>query len=263
MRLSAIETEDDIRLNVLVYGLTGVGKTGLLGSAQDCTATSPTLIIDTDKGLATLAGSKAKVVRPTSFDEIQDIYNYLRFDNTKYKSVGIDGLTVTQQDLSMGSIIGILEGEGAYTNLASHTPSTQYDWLSSGEQMKRFISAFRDLAYLKDRARRLHVFFTALERTDEKRNIVCPALPGVLGLEVGAKVDVLGRMTLTSKKTEGGTKDLYYMWMKQREVDGYTYLAKVRKPNGMSFPKGIADPTVEKLLNLWTKRTLNNGTTKI
>jgi hypothetical protein len=253
VKITTVETGIDVHLTGIFYGLPGVGKTHILGTAQKCEATSPILVLDVDKGMATLSGSGIKVVRPSSFDEIQDIYNYLRFDNTTYRSVGIDSVTVTQQDLSMGEIIGIIEEAGAYTNLANHTPSTQYDWLSSGEQMKRTVSAFRDLAYLKDKKHRIHVFFTALEKTDDKRNIVCPSLPGVLGPEIGAKVDILGRMTLRPVHKEGGrTIDKYYMELKQHDEDGYKYLAKVRAPENVSVPRGMYDPTIQKLLDLWT-----------
>jgi hypothetical protein len=253
--LNLLEPEEgeDIRVNMLIYGLTGVGKTRFLGTAQKCPFTSPVLFIDIEGGTLSVAGSGIKIVRPQNFSEIQDIYDFLRFENTTYKSVAIDSLTEMQRKLSMGDILGVLEDDASYTNLAGHVPADRYDWLSSGEQMRRNIRAFRDLAYMPDRERRIHVLFTALERVDEKRNIVCPALPGALGLEVGASVDVLGRMSIKQMETaEGRTKKIRNLTFREfTGEDGNLYMAKARTPEHVKFPQEIWKPTVDKILSIW------------
>jgi hypothetical protein len=246
---------EDIRLNVLVYGLTGVGKTRFLGSAQKCEFTTPMFLLDIEGGTLSISGSKIEVFRPQNFVQVQQAYNFLRYENTKFKSVGIDSLTEMQQKLSMGDILGILQDDASYTNLAGHVPANQYDWLSSGEQMRRNIRAFKDLAYLPDKKRRIHVFFTALERTDEKRSIVCPALPGALGMSVGASVDVLARMSVRTLSTGEENFDKVYRHFALREFkdeEGMKYLAKARTPENIKFPKELWRPTVSKLLDLWT-----------
>lgn len=257
IKITSIESGSRIKLNGLFYGETGVGKTTLLGSAEDCEFTSPILIIDIDQGLASLSGSASKVVRPRNFEEIQEIYNYLRFENTRFKAVGIDSVTEMQRKLSMDEITGMLNQGDVYTNLAAHVPPDRYNWLSSGDQMRRFIRAFRDLAYLPDKSKRIHVFISALERVDEKQSIICPSLPGVLGLEIGASVDMMGRMSIEEKEVgDDRIVERYCVRLKKyRNEEGMKVLAKVRVPKGTPFPKVVYNPTIDKLVRLWMERS--------
>lgn len=252
LKLTKPEIGRDIRLNMLIYGLTGVGKTRLLGTAQDCEYTSPIFYIAVESGTVTLSGKNIDIFRPHSYADIQEAYDFLRYENTTYKSVGFDSLTEDQRKLSMGEITGTLEGETSYRNLADHTPPSRYDWLASSGQMRRTIMAFRDLAYLPNKRRRIHVFFTALEKRDEERNIVCPALPGVLGLDVGASVDVLARMSI--ERIERNDKVKRYRKLSFQEVvgdDGITYMGKARTPESSTLPNTMFQPTIAKLLEYW------------
>ena len=237
-----VEKGKDVRLNILIYGLTDVGKTTLLGSAQRCRATSPTLLLDVEGGTQSLAGDAIEIFRPQSFSDIQEVYDFLRYDNKTYKSVGIDSITEIQRKLSMGEIIGTLTEDAGYDNLAEHVPPNRYDWLQSGEQMRRFIRAFRELAYLSDKKRRIHVIFGALEKYDDNRRIVCPSLPGLLGLEVGASVDIMGRLSIeevnVSKGEEEELKEYRLLTMKEfADEDGIKYLGRARVPRKSEFPK--------------------------
>lgn len=260
LMVQKVETGKDVKLNMLVYGKMGSGKTTFLGSAQNSEFSSPTLLVDIEGGVLSLSGSDVDIVRPQNFGEIQQIYDYLRFDNTTYKSVGIDSLTELQRKLSLGEIMGVLEDDSSYTNLAGHKPPTQYDWLSSGEQMRRFIRAFRDLAYLPDPDKRVNVIFCALEKKDENRGIICPSLPGLLGVEIGASVDVLGRLTVEkvpSKEDETKLVSMRYLSLtEETDPDGTVYLAKARVPQNSTFPVGIWNPTVDKVMRQWTDRLI-------
>lgn len=184
------------KMNILIYGDSGAGKTWLAGTAQDCPATSPTLFIDVDSGMATLEGKEIDIVRPRSWGDIQKVYEFLRDDNVYYKSVVIDSLTEIQRKFSMGTILGeISDGSDTYNDLGSTVVPTRQDWMKTGDQMRKLIRAFRDLAYLPDESRRIHVVMIALEKYEEKRKVICPQLPGVLGFECGAFVDVLARLS--------------------------------------------------------------------
>ena len=251
LNIHKVETGEDIRMNALVYGLMGVGKTRLLGSAEDCEHTSPMLLIDVEGGTLSLSGSDIDVIRPKHFDEIQEIYDYLRYDNDHYRSVGIDTLTEIQRKLSMGDILGTLQEDASYTNLAGHTPPDRYDWLQSGEQMRRFIRAFRDLSSLPDRERRIHVFFTALEKYDEERGIVCPSLPGILGPEVGASVDIMARMSIRVKTVREKRRKRRHLAMREFTRNDVKYLAKTRTPPHLEEPTEMWQPTIDKLLKRW------------
>jgi hypothetical protein len=255
------ETTD--RLNILIYGMTGVGKTHLLGTANDCEEMYPMLLVDTEGGTKTLAGKKIDVARPKDWAEIQDIYDFMRYENKKYRSIGLDSLTEVQRKLSMGSILGELDKDG-YKNLGATIVPQRQDWMRTGDQMRKLIRAFRDLAYLTEEKRRVHVVFTALERSAEDRNVF-PQLSGQLGQEVGAFVDVLGRLAVTDMdvpteesdeeaKAEGdqetpGTRQMRYLLVDTvTGKDGRHYAAKNR---GGRLGQIVWEPTLDKLVQAW------------
>ncbi len=246
--------EDTEFTSAIIYGETGSGKTRLLGTAVDCEATNPCLLIDVEGGTKTLRGIKIDVVRPSSWKEIQDIYNFLRHDNTKYRSVGIDSLTELQKKYSLGTILGDLTGEGEsdYTDLGGTVVPTRQDWLKTGDQMRKFIRAFKELAYLKDVKMRLHVLMTCLEKYDDKRNQVSPLFSGALAGESGAYVDTLARLSHITTEEEGEEGKLVRTSRRHLLVDSYTdadgkrYLAK----NRGSEVKHIWDPTIELIINM-------------
>ena len=238
--------------NMIVYGMTGVGKTHLLGSAQDCPTTSPTLILNIDGGLLTLADQKIAVVNVANFKELQEVYDFLRNENTKYKSVAMDTLTEEQRVISMGSITGEVDDDLSFTDLGKSTPPTRQDWLKSSHQMRKLIRAFRDLSYHSDPTKRLHVFMTAAQKVDETMQRGAPALPGALALEAGGYVDVLGHLVMRKRLSEDGTKETTHRFLYAHEHtddDGVTYLGKNRLGR---LGRGVWDPTVAKLIELWT-----------
>jgi len=236
----------------LFYGLTDTGKTYLLGSAQDCPETSPTLFIDIDGGTLTLAGQDIHVVAPKNFAELQEVYDFLREDNDVYKSVCLDSLTAQQRDMSMPTVLGELDEDQALTDLSRSKPPTQRDWLASGHQMRQLLQAFRGLAKSGPARRRIHVFASAGERVDERRDLGVPALPGVLGTEVGGYVDTLARLVSVTP-TERNKKEVRYLYtMKHLEDDGFVYLGKNRR---RLLPRRVKDPSVSKLIRYWQRES--------
>lgn len=184
-------------VNAIIYGDSGVGKTVLAATANLCVETFPALFIDIDSGTASLDNMDIDITRPRSWEDINDIYKSFLAGGTGYKSVIIDSLTECQKKFSMGTIMGELEKD-QYNDLnVSNVPNRQ-DWMKSGEQMRKLIRAFRDLAALDNPEHRVHVFMTALEKVNTETRVAHPLLPGVLGAECGAMVDVLGRMSRVS-----------------------------------------------------------------
>lgn len=250
--------ESSEHLNMLVYGDTGTGKTHLCGTALDFADTNPCLFVDFEGGTKTLHGKKIDVTRPKNWAEVQDIYEYFLYDNDKYKCVIIDPLTELQKKYSMGFVTGELtedsQGQSIYSSLEEASAPTRQDWLRSGEQMRKVIRAFRDLAYHHDQNKRVHVIMTALERHDEKRNVICPQLPGSLGIEAGAMVDILVRLSRQNvQKTDenGETRTItrrHLLTDVYVDEFGTKFLAKNR---GNRLGNAIWDPTIEKILGVW------------
>ena len=251
MKVTRPPKRSEAYFNALFYGLTGVGKTTLLGSAQDCPATSPLLIIDVDGGLLALADRKIDVVRATNFKQLQEVYDYLRNQNDKYKSVAIDSLTEEQRVISMGSITGEVDDDLGFNDLGRSTPPTRQDWLKSSHHMRKLIRAFRDLSYTTDEKRRVHVFLTSMQKVDEPSQRGTPSLPGQLALEAGGYVDVLGRLAIRPQEREDGktVKKRFLYTSEHTDEEGITYLAKNRMGR---LGRGVWDPTIAKLIELWT-----------
>lgn len=248
--------ENSEHLNMIIYGDTGTGKTYLCGSALDFEGSSPTLFIDFEGGTKTLHGRKIDVVRPKNWKEIQTIYEYLYHDNEKYKSVVIDSLTELQKKFSMGAIMGQFdEDNNNYADLENSVAPTRQDWLRSGEQMRKTIRAFRDLAYLQETSRRVHVIMTALEKYDEKKRIICPSLPGSLAYECGALVDIFARLskqavTVINPETKEEKVITRRHLLTEEHVDE-TDLKYTAKNRGGRLGKQMWDPTIAKILGVW------------
>ena len=243
-------------LNMIIYALSGGGKTHLSGTAQDCEETSPCLFVDFEKGTETLRGKAIEIARPETWKEITTIYEYLRHDNTRFKSVILDSATELQKKHSMGMILGELETEAAgYSDLGKAIVPTRSDWQRTGDQVRKVIRAFRDLAYLQEKDRRVHVIITALEKFHDKKNLICPQLPGALGDECGAMVDILVRLSRQTVAEISDTDGSEVFIMKRHLLtDEYTdeggirYMAKNR---GSGLGKSMWEPTIAKILEAW------------
>lgn len=233
----------------LFYGLTDSGKTYLLGSAQECPETSPCLFINVDGGDLTLSGSDIHVVDVTNFEELQEVFDFLKDENTEYKSACFDSLTAQQRDVSMPAVLESGKRAEILQDLSRVKPPQQYDWLASGQQMKNLLGALKSLTKSRQTRTRIHVFMAAGERVDERRDLGVPALPGILGLETGGYVDILGRMVHTID--EESNKEVRYLYtVKHAEDDGFTYLGKNR---GRRLPRRVKDPSISKLMRYWHK----------
>lgn len=246
----------DHGLNVLIYGDTGVGKTMLAGSAAAFGPTSPTLIIDVEGGTSTLKGQKQiEVFRPRTWADLQEVYDVLYNEDHGFNAVVVDSLTEIQRKLSMGTILGdLVDGDDYYGDLARTVVPDRQDWHRTGEQMRKFIRAFRDLAWQEDEGRRVHVIMTALEKLDEKRRLVSPELPGKLGSGAGAFVDVLARLSVVpiEEEDEEGRVRIrtrrHLLVSAYRDQRGTNYLAKNR---GGLMGVQMWDPTIERMLGVW------------
>lgn len=243
-------------LNLLIYGESGSGKTHLAGTAADCVDTSPPLYIDLESGTRTLHGKDIDVVRPRAWREVQQIYEFLLHENTKYRSVVMDSVTEIQKRQSMGVILGEIteDPEDGYIDLGKTPLATRGDWSRTGEQTRKVIRAFRDLAYLTDKDRRIHVIFLALEKYNEKEKLFSPQLPGVLGKECGALLDIITRLSRQNKviSEEGAeNKEVLMRFLLTDDhvnEEGVRFMAKNR---GSRLPKGIWEPNIDSILKFW------------
>lgn len=195
-------------VKVLIYGVPGAGKTYLAGSAADVPEMSPVLFIDMEGGTKTIRNlwPDVSVVRIRDrFDDkgrlkksawqiLQDVYEDLKKGVGKYKTIVIDSLSEAQK-VSMYSVMS-----GTTEKDPERDPDipAMRDWGKSGEQMRRFVRAFRDLD--------CHVIFTALANDNKDQMTgkvsVKPSLPGKLADEIPAYLDEV--LYLYTRATKDG-----------------------------------------------------------
>jgi phage nucleotide-binding protein len=177
-------------LNLMVYGEPGVGKTFLLGTAQDHKLTSPLLIIDIDGGVNTLRRRKdIDVIQVRSLKQLikvtNDLYDAIPADGGKfpYGTVGVDTFSELQS-LDLSEITRMF----ARTN----------DKLDPDIPDQRAYG--KSLSHMRDMVRRLrdlpcNTIFTCHSHTDRDNNmrmITFPKLTGKLRIDMPGFIDCVG-----------------------------------------------------------------------
>lgn len=178
-------SESRFSFNMMIYGKSGTGKTRLAGSSAAVPEMTPVLFIDIEGGTFSIRDvyPDVHVVRVTSFDELQKIYDFLYTGKHEYKTIVIDSLTETQKFSMVDIMKGLVKKE---PDRDPDIPSVR-EWGKNIEQIRRFVRAFRDLP--------INVIFTALSKEDKnpKTGVVekKPYLSGKLADEVAAFVDIV------------------------------------------------------------------------
>lgn len=263
----AQEAERNIKM--LVYGASGVGKTYLAATAQDCASLRDVLYIDAEAGSATLLNAgKADmdIVNVQNWQQLVKVYEFLyqfcRLRDDKnvteekmrkflsnfglgdrkilpnYKTVIID--TVDEvQDYCMKSVQGI-NPQSAQLNLAYIKPG----WPEYGEVLERMRLLVRNFRNLP-----LHVVMTChqeIKQDENQRMLIAPSLVGKFAVVAQAYFDFVAYYVAKTQNTEQGpvTKRRLYI------APGTNFAAK----NRCNAAQGWVDnPTMEKILNLLDK----------
>ncbi len=243
MEVRSPSNREDAAWMCLFYGLTDAGKTHMLGTAEKSPFTAPTLFIDVDQGDLTLSGQELDVVTITNLEELQELWEFMMFENVDYKSMCFDGFTSQHDDSTMPSVMGDDE-----MDLTKHKIPTLNNWGTSMFHVKKVLRAFKMVTRNEDEDRRAHVFASALEHVDEKRDLGVPGLPGKLGLGVGAYVDIMGRLVV--EEDDAGKEVRYLRCTKHVDnEDGMTYLGKNRL---RLMPRRMKEPSIPKIMRRLT-----------
>ncbi len=159
-----------LRLNLLVYGASGVGKTVLAGSAEDDERTAPVLYVDVEGGLLSISqrGDKLDVFRVSDFRrDMTLLESYLRSATDQhgklpYRTIVIDSLT-RMAWLIMADILRQPNPKRASKDVLEYS-----EWNILTNRVRSLVMFFTDL--------NAHLICTALEREDDSQLHV--SMPG-------------------------------------------------------------------------------------
>lgn len=191
-------SQTDPRVNMLIYGESGIGKTRLAGSADDVPEMRRVLLIDVEGGTLTLRDLYPNVesVRVKSWAEMQSVYDELHTGAYDFTTIIIDSLTEVQK-MSMDGIMRKLVEE--FEERSAEVPGLR-EWNINLEQTRKFVRAFRDLP--------MNTIFTALVKADKNPRTGAmkrkPSLSGKLADEVAGFLDIV--VYLYAKEIDGENK---------------------------------------------------------
>jgi hypothetical protein len=176
-RIGAVPPAEAITwINMMLHGETGVGKTHIIGTAQDHPLTSPVLIADVDGGVTTLRRRRdIDVVPVRTFKDLVDLYKDLRNAIPKdgsrfpYGTVAIDTFSEFQS-LDLASIAA--EMAKFNDNLDEDIPD-QRAYGKSLSHMRDIIRVYRDLP--------CNTIFTCHTNTDRDNNMRMTYEPKLTG----------------------------------------------------------------------------------
>lgn len=247
-RISPVD-EMEVLVNMLVYGRSGTGKTHFIG-----TAPHPILLLDCkDKGTDTVRGHGGiDVLRVETWDDVEEVYWYLKSGDSKYKTVAIDTLTGLQE-IAIEAIVG--EDGGRLT---------RQGWGDVSGLMKTWLVHYRDL--------NMNVIFTAQDKvftvSEEEADSaeadsmllpeVGPQLMPSVAKVINAAVGVIGNTFIRErikkvKNAKGEVKEKAVIEYCMRIGPHARYLTKIRRdaPQGAdSLPGVIVSPTFDQILQL-------------
>lgn len=174
----------------MFHGEPGVGKTHLLGTAQDHKQTAPLLVIDIDGGITTLRHRKdIDVIQVRSVKQLIDAYkmlfNAIPADGKQfpYGTIGIDTLSELQQL----DLVEVMTAFSRINDKIDKDVPDQRGYGKSSSHMRNIVRAFRDLP-----CNTIFNCHSQSERDNNMRLIVQPKLVGKLRIDIPGFLDIVG-----------------------------------------------------------------------
>jgi hypothetical protein len=228
------------KLNILVYGHTGSGKTHFIGSAAKDPAFGKILLLCPDPGALTLAfdadaNRQIQVAAVSSLSDFDEWYAYLaaeRPEDREFQTLAIDGFTDVAE-LALTEALDYVHKQDSKRD--PNMPGVDH-WNRVGVNVRRIIRRFRDLdmcfiatALAQDKVDALNQVFTL------------PSIAGKLAAELGAYVDIIGYLYVDQDKV---TKEAVRHLRVERTE-------KIQaKDRTRRLPAVIDNPTLPGIMNL-------------
>ena len=259
IRIKIIPARDATPINcLLVYARNKVGKTRLCASAGEL---GKTLVIDCEKGSSSIRKSKnVDVYHLTHWEEINEIYWYLRTQDHGYEYVCIDPVTKLGNlcmEWVLASGIDPDDEEVSVEEQENVATPDMRSWGKTAALMRRTILRYSNLPGV-------FLIITAYERrrdNDEEDEdsydfVIGPdAQPSVKGFLMG-HADIIGRLYLKALDTDDDTAPTK---VERRILFGphEIYDAGDRSDN---LPRVMRRPTIKKILDIVNQEETNGNT---
>lgn len=226
---------------ILVYARNKKGKTTFSISA----GVDKTLVADPENGTDEMRKTDPQRWPIERWEDLDDFYNYLRYEQHPYEWAVLDGLTKMsnmalkyvmklQEEKSLDRIPGLVQ---------------QRDYGKAGELMKDLLTRFHNLD--------MGVIYTAQERQDEggdreededveeESSMYVPDLPKGVRSSVNSLADVIGRLYVVKvEAADGKTKAERRLWIGEsmKYDTGYR--------SDFVLPDMLRQPTIPRLVRL-------------
>lgn len=224
---------------VLIYGRNKKGKSTLAATADNV------LIIDPEQGTTWMKGVDPDTWQIDRWEDLNEVYNYLRLGKHPYKWVCLDGLS-RMNDMALDFTMRLREERQIDSQPGM---VAQKDWGQAGKVMKTMMVNFYNL-------RNMGVIYTAQERPLEQDGAEADAdvaetpmgfvadLPKGSRGAVNSLVDVIGRIYVVQVEVGDKTVRQRRLWLGEHPL----YDTGGRSDHVL--PDYLKNPTIPKLVEL-------------
>ena len=243
---------------MLIYGRANTGKTAVLG-----TFPKPLFYLDIEEeGTETISMTPGiKGLRIDSWEELDEVYWWLKTEKREYASVGLDQIS----QLQVLGMRQVKEDDGK----APDDPMSRRLWGKLSGMMQDMIFKFRDL-----RKMGYMVGFVAHDRANEAEDgeddqiepFIGPrVMPSVASSLAGA-MSIIGNTFIreTFTKAPNGGKKIRSVQYCMRLGPHAMYVTKARTPreSGIEVPDIIVNPTFDKVMAIMHGETIKRKKTR-
>lgn len=209
-----------------------------------------------DEGTDSVSDIKSiRVTEPKTWEELEDVYWYLKQNPSKYKTVVIDTLTQVQQ-----LIVDEISGSNAAKKgkqAGDWGTMTKQDWGEVSSRMKTWITDMKELPMEVVFIAQDRTFNTETEDGSEDGAIdpeIGPRLSPSISSHLCAAVSVVGNTFIRESISKTKIKNKIIERSKKeyciRLGPSAYYITKMRKPKAIELPEFLKNPTYETMLEI-------------